>query len=281
MEKQNKTQKSKTAKVAKTKERRISNKKVESLHKYWEAFPGLKRRLIHPVEGENYSLIKPKNVEKAVYSNASVKKYKEWTEAITSNIGESLVFSLNHNKEDFIPEMMKHATKRNASIYSYEIPFINRRKALDIIERFWPLAEEYRRICMDEGIMACKKHPLFIKAMKCKVANEMEKEVENKFLLSLYNTKVYVDLIMEKRNYTSLPGSDHSTKDVINKLLQDTEETFKEIEETVTSEVEKRIKNLDVFEFKECIILAFFHELSVLIEVMFDSSLKRLIHKLS
>lgn len=277
---ENKTTKYRTAKVAKAKEHRITNKKVESLHKYWEVFPGLKEKLIKPVEGENYSLIKPKDVEKAVYANADVKRFCEYASAVTFGIGTSLVFSLNHNKQDYIPEVMKNATKHEARQVSMDIPFVKWRNVLSVIETYWPLAEEYYKICKAGGIMACKKHPLFINYMRFSVADDLKEESEDIMPFSHYCCMAYLDYVHEKNKYVSLSEAEHEIIG-FEKTLLDIEEDDKQIEETVMAEVYRRIEELDGLEYWEELSRAFFSEICDSIESQFKEAVNKLINKLS
>lgn len=282
MEKQNKTQKSKTAKVAKTKERRISNKKVESLHKYWEAFPGLKRRLIQPVEGENYSLIKPKDIKNAVYANAGVKRAVEFLNAFTFNKGESLISSLNYNTDDLFPEILKRSIKNDARLVHSNMPFINLREILKGIDLYWPLAVEYQKICKDGGgIMACKKQPLFISAMKYSLTRELFGNWEDSKIPFDYYNKTYMDLLDEKAKFVFYPEGQLKYNEDIKRHLQKKLENLKQYDEIVTTEVNRRIDNLDETEIKKIVYNAFFRELSFMVQFQFQCSIYSLVRKLS
>lgn len=273
--------KNKTAKVAKTKERRISNKKVESLHKYWEAFPGLKRRLIQPVEGENYSLIKPKDISKAVHANAGVKRVEESINASVVTTAESLLSSLCNNTEDFNPEVIRTATKDAARRVYSTLPFINLRETLNRIDFFWPLAEEYYKACKDGGIMACKKHPLFIGAMKRLVAEKMQKEGGTTLALISYALMTSEELKIEKGKY--VPFSEENLKALkrMKEIMQETTDNIEQLEENATAEVFGRIDHLDETETKQIAYVAFFEELSYIVHFQFHDSLYSLIKKLS
>ena len=280
MEKQNKTQKSKTAKVAKTKERRISNKKVESLHKYWEAFPGLKRRLIQPVEGENYSLIKPKDIKNAVYANAGVKRATNYINDFEYRTSESLLSSLCNNSEDFNPEVIRTATKDAARKVYSTLPIINLREIQNRIDYFWPLAEEYYKACKDGGIKACRKHPLFISAMKRSVAERTLREEGKEKMPASYVFMTCGDLILEKGKYVPYSDAQRSARNQIQDLLRKIVNSWKELEENVKAEVASRINHLDETEIRYIAHAAFFEELSYIVQFQFHDSLYSLIKKL-
>lgn len=266
--------KNKTANVAKTKERRISNKKVESLHKYWEVFPGLKEKLIVPVEGENYSLIKPKIVSKAVRATASVKRKKEYFSDVTFGIGEMLISSLSLNTIDNYPDILKNFIMREAQRISMDIPFVKWSDIHDVIDSYWPLAQEYHKTYKDGGFMAIMKHPLFISAVKLTVANEIEKERS----LTLYGINAYVDLRLEKGKYVSFSDFDNKVCSFLKELCLSHEKEWKISDETLTTEVNRRIENLNVDEAKKYVFLAFFDEIREHMEVLFDCSINRLVY---
>ena len=269
--------KNKTAKVAKTKERRISNKKVESLHKYWDAFPGLKRRLIQPVEGENYSLIKPKDIKKAVYANAGVKRVHKDLEAFTTKTAESL-FSLS-NTEDHI-EVVKTAIKHDAQQICSNLPLVNFCEISCRIDYYWPLAEEYYKACKDGGIMACKKHPLFLCVMKIAVAEEMWDEGGNEKLPAPYGGMTGLDLIISSVEYTNCHGKSSWLRETLKKNMDSLLENWEQYDEIVIAEANRRIDNLDEKETKEIAYKAFLEKLSHLVRVNFDNHLSSLIYKL-
>ena len=274
---ENKTKKNKTAVVAKTKERRISNKKVESFHKYWEAFPGLKKRLFLPVEGENYSIIKPKNVEKTVKSNASVKKAKEFFDAFAFNKGESLAFSLKNNTEDGFPDILKNVIKNDVRLAYSDMPFINLRKMLKTIDFFWPLVEEYHKTYKDGGIMALTKHPLFISAAKCFLAEKMEKEES----LKLYSCSAVVDYMFEKGKYVSFSDEDLELYRVLKKRCLYYEAEWELTDEEITAKLNRLIENLNENETNIIVNMAFFMEIRCCIKYQFQNSIGNLIYKLS
>ena len=281
MEKQNKTQKSKTAKVAKTKERRISNKKVESLHKYWDAFPGLKKRLIQPVEGENYSLIKPKNVEKAVKSDKIVIEAHRSVGISSLLASETLLSMLNERFDDSVLEETKQIIKKEMQRRASRIPFVNRHKMLSDIDRCWPLVEEYHNTFKDGGQPACKEHPLFICYMKFLVADDMYKKSDNDNLLLHYVRKVYADFLAEKGKYVSLPDKQLCVIEKSKELYQGEEELWKPYEESVTTEVNKRIENFNFYETNLNTRMVFLRDISFNIQLQFEEAIYRLIEKLS
>ena len=272
--------KNKTANVAKTKERRISNKKVESLHKYWEVFPGLKEKLIVPVEGENYSLIKPKNVDKAVESNASVKKVHKKLDAFTTATAELLLSSLCNNSEDFNPEDIKKAIKRDAWQICSNLPVVNLREIQNRIEHYWPLAEEYYKACKDGGIMACKKHPLFFCAMKIAVAEEMWNEGGNEKMPPAYGGMTGIDLMISHVEYTTCSGGTSWLRENMKKTMDSLLENWEQYDEIVIAEVNRRIDSLNETETKEIAHKAFFNHLSYIVHANFNESLYRLTNKL-
>lgn len=269
--------KNKTAKVTKTKERRITNKKVESLHKYWEAFPGLKKRLIIPVEGENYSLIKPKNVDKAVRAYASVKRAKEYVSAVSTSIGESLIFSLRHNAEECNLEVLKGNLKREARKITTDIPFFKWRSVYSAIDLYWPLAEEYQKTSKEGGIKALMKHPLFFSAAKFFLANKMEKEES----LKLFLCSAIVDLFFEKAKYVPVSDGELELNKKLKEMNLSHEEEWKLTDEEITAKVNRHIDDLNEDEVNKIINLAFFVEIRTCIEPEFYIPLYHFIKKLS
>ena len=273
--------KNKTAKVAKTKERRISNKKVESLHKYWEVFPGLKEKLIVPVEGENYSLIMPKDVRKAVLSSKIVEKTHHSIGLYSFVTSDMLFGVLNERFDDSVLEETKQMTKREMRRIAPHIPFVNRRKMLSDIDRYWPLVEEYHNTFKDGGQPACKKHPLFTCYMKFSVAQDMYGKNVNETLHSQYVRKLYSDFLAEKGKYVSLPDERLWAIEKTKEYSQGKEDLWKPYEESVMTEVNKRIENLDYYETNRNINMAFIGDISFCIQTQFEWAIFRLIDKLS
>lgn len=254
---ENKTKKNKTAVAAKTKERRISNKKVESLHKYWEAFPGLKERLFLPVEGEKYSLIKPKDICKPIYSNAGIKKMYEQVKAFKFKDSELLSALLNDNPEDSYPEVLKKTIKKEVRLAYSNMPLISVRKIQKVIDLYWPLVEEYHQTVKAGGMAALKKHPLFISAAEIILAGKIEKE-EN---LTGFGVEAVLNSAIEKTKY--IPASEEEIS--FYKMMRDTTTLFEEdmnmTDEEKTTMVNRHIENMTEEDFNKSIDLAFFSEI--------------------
>ena len=247
---ENKTKKNKTAVAAKTKERRISNKKVESLHKYWEAFPGLKERLFLPVEGEKYSLIKPKDICKPIYSNAGIKKMYEQVKAFKFKDSELLSALLNDNPEDSYPEVLKKTIKKEVRLAYSNMPLISVRKIQKVIDLYWPLVEEYHQTVKAGGMAAIKKHPLFISAAEIILAGEIEKE-EN---LTGFGVEAVLNSAIKKTKY--IPASE---EEIYTTTLF--EEDMNMTDEEKTTMVNRHIENMTEEDFNKSIDLAFFSEI--------------------
>lgn len=274
---ENKTKKNKTAVAAKTEECRISNKKIERLHKIWDSFPGLKKSLFLPVEGEDYSLIKSKDLRKTINSNAGVKRLKKAIDSYVLGKGVSLALSLQDNPDDYYPVVLKQAIKDDIRHTYSTIPLINIPEIMKVIDQYWPLVEEYHKTIKDGGITAITKHPLYISAAKFRFAHKVEKEES----LKHFGKIALADFMIERAKYISVPDTDLKLYNTMRDLCQRLIELWNLTDEEIATRVNRQIENLNEDEINTTIDVAFFIELRHCVKTEFICSIDELIYKLS
>ena len=97
----------------------------------------------------------------------------------------------------------------------------------------------------------------------------------------VYFSVPYGNLINEKAKYIIYPKSFLMVSEEMKKFVQRELDNCIQYEEILTTEVNRRIDNLDETEIKRIAYEAFFVELNTLVQFQFHDSLCRLIEKLS
>lgn len=243
MEKKHVTKKNAMSKVAKEKERRISNKKIERLSKYWDVFPELKKSLFIPVDGQDYSIIKPKNVEDAIIKSKEIKKLRKTAMDLNKRYRDILYSEMVEHANDVDLDKLRQRVKREFKEAFKDIPLISPRTIGELVDKEWIFVEQTVNAIKTSGMMSVKDQFHFQYIMKHHIALELALEDYSLGCLS-YSFQLTLDYINERNKNSKHTSKSQKSIDKLMKAIKENEEDIRTCAEKIEAELQKRLEKV-------------------------------------
>lgn len=243
MEKKHVTKKNAMSKVAKEKERRISNKKIERLSKYWDVFPELKKSLFIPVDGQDYSIIKPKNVEDAIIKSKEIKKLRETAMDLNKRYRDILYSEMVEHANDVNLDKLRQRVKREFKEAFKDIPLISPRTIGELVDKEWIFVEQTVNAIKTGGMMSVKDQFHFQYIMKHHIALELALEDYSLGCLS-YSFQLTLDYINERNKNSKHTSKSQKSIDKLMKAIKENEEDIRTCVEKIEAELQKQLEKV-------------------------------------
>ena len=231
------------SKVAKVKERRISNKKIERLSKYWDIFPELKKSLFIPVDGQDYSIIKPKNVEAAIIKSKEIKKLRKTAMDLNKTYRDILYSEMVEHANDVDLDKLCKRVKREFKEAFKDIPLISPRTIGELVDKEWIFVEQTVNAIKTGGMMSVKDQFHFQYIMKHHIALELALEDYSLDCLS-YSYQLTLDYINERNKNSKHTSKSQKSIDKLMKAIKENEEDIRTCAEKIEAELQKQLEKV-------------------------------------
>lgn len=156
----------------------IPNHEIDSLSKYWQTFPSLRKDLFSPKEDTPCSELVDGNIDEIIHSNENVVAWKNGVASALETLPEFLsdrlidkMLSLNVHREEGI--LAENIYKRLE-----DLPLIDRYNAYQLLDNQWGQIYADLEMLQTEGFEAVKVVDPNMVVQKAKNDNEEDKEIQ-------------------------------------------------------------------------------------------------------